>query len=466
MNAVIFPAGLGLHLIDKPRWQNRRMEEWRRFLLTYRIATRAKNCTVVMDGTAKWFTISIVTTVGLRRPFTTKLRFMKHSPKNLIRRIINKRSFQIPDELEMPNTVQILGVSGDQSGLSKNTDMSVEALALLNVPIDIHSRPFNRTWLQTETITSRQLNQSVTLHHVNADRIPAQIRKTRSSIHIGFLLWELEQVPKSHLLAGEMLNEVWVPSSYVQKIYENTLDCNVVNVGKGFSLPEVDASNLVEYGLKSTHYLFLMSFDAHSSVERKNPLAAVLAFVTAYPTDKNVRLLIKSTPVDPAHWGDPNGQMQRIKEIAKGDPRIIVDQRMLPFNRLLALIKRADCVVSPHRAEGFGYISAYALWLGRPVVATDYSGTQDTCTADTSYTVSYKLIETREGETITPMENAYWADIDVEGLARTLREVKDNPADARIKALRGQVLMQTKYSPEMQAARYLERFKALGILPK
>ncbi len=195
-------------------------------------------------------------------------------------------------------------------------------------------------------------------------------------------------------------------------------------------------------------------------------MAAVLAFLAAFPTDANVRLLIKTTPVSAGHWGDPNGQMQQIREITRRDPRVIIDQRMLPFNGLLALIKRANCVVSTHRAEGFGYILAYALWLGRPVIATDYSGTQDLCTPATAFPVSYKLIETRIGETITPMENAHWADIDVEALSQTFIEVRDNPVDAQIKALRGQNLLHTKYTPEMQAKRYLNRFEALGVLAK
>ena len=37
----------------------------------------------------------------------------------------------------------------------------------------------------------------------------------------------------------------------------------------------------------------------------------------------------------------------------------------------------ADCYVSLHRAEGFGYTLAEAMWIGKPVIATGYSGNVD-----------------------------------------------------------------------------------------
>jgi len=238
----------------------------------------------------------------------------------------------------------------------------------------------------------------------------------------------------------------------------------VVNIGKGFSLPKLQASNMARYGITAGHYVVLMCFDSHSSVERKNPLAAVRAFLAAFPNMATARLIIKTTPIDPLHWGDPNGQMRQIRAIARRDPRVIVDERMLPFNDLLALIKRADCVVSPHRAEGFGYIPAYALWYARPVIVTDYSGTQEICSHDTAYPVPYKLVRTGIAETITPLKNAQWAEISVEALANTMREVRGNPLETQIKALRGQKLLHTRFTPQMQAKRYLDRLNALGVV--
>ena len=455
--AIIYPAGLGFDAIDKPRWRNRRMEEWRRLKLVLTLATRAESCILLPDlnasPTPRRATLLLAAIICLLAPRTSRILWATDATQGLVKTLTGKLAPFAPIKPAPENIVHIRGITDSQSGLARNTLMSADAFALADIPTSM-----------SDNLATRRLNRPLTLHHVNANHIPHQMRKPDKSLHIGFLLWELETLPRSHLQAGKMLGEVWVPSRYVQKIYDKVYDCPVVNVGKGFFLPELQASNMAEYGINAGHHVILMCFDAHSSVERKNPLAAVLAFLTAFPNMANARLIIKTTPVDPQHWGDPNGQMRQIRAIARRDPRVIVDERMLPFNDLLALIKRADCVVSPHRAEGFGYIPAYALWYARPVIVTDYSGTQEICDKDTAYPVPYKLVNTRIGETIAPLKNAQWAEINAEALVNAMREVQENPLKAQIKALRGQRLLHTKFTPQMQAKRYLDRLNALGVV--
>ncbi len=452
--AIIYPAGLGFDAINKPRWRNRRMEEWRRIKLALIIATRAKECVFLPDPetqqTPRWVSLLLVALIRIFAWRNTRIFWTSAPSQDLAKRLTTKLA---PAPPVRENIVHIRGITDGQSGLARNTLMSAEAFALANIPTSMADR-----------FATRRLTRPLTLHHVNADQIPHQMRKPDASLHIGFLLWELETLPRSHLQAGKILDEVWVPSRYVQKIYEKVYDCPIVNVGKGFSLPELQAASMAQYDINASHHVILMCFDAHSSVERKNPLAAVQAFLAAFPNAPNVRLIIKTTPVDPSHWGDPNGQMHQIRAIAQRDPRVIVDERMLPFNDLLALIKRADCIVSPHRAEGFGYIPAYALWYARPVIVTDYSGTQEICSHDTAYPVPYKLVNTGIGETIAPLKNAQWAEIDVEALANAMRDVRGNPLKAKIKALLGQKLLRTRFTPQMQAKRYLDRLNALGVL--
>ena len=55
-----------------------------------------------------------------------------------------------------------------------------------------------------------------------------------------------------------------------------------------------------------------------------------------------------------------------------------------------ALTAACDCYVSLHRAEGFGFTMAEAMYLGKPVIATGYSGNLDFMTAENSYLVDYE----------------------------------------------------------------------------
>ena len=74
----------------------------------------------------------------------------------------------------------------------------------------------------------------------------------------------------------------------------------------------------------------------------------------------------------------------------------LIEQRLSPAERD-GLMNAADCYVSLHRAEGFGYTLAEAMWLGKPVIATGYSGNLDYMNPDNSYLVDHRLVADRPG---------------------------------------------------------------------
>ncbi len=304
------------------------------------------------------------------------------------------------------------------------------------------------------------------LHHVNADAIPAQMLSQHSpgTTHIGFLLWELEALPEAHKLAGNLLDEAWVPTRFVQQIYQRAYDIPVIRMGKGFDLPPPVPFDLARLGVRPDQPVFLLSFDLHSSVARKNPLAAVHAFQMAFEGNPEARLVIKTSLPVKNHWGDPERQMEIILKLMKRDKRIILLQEHLPFAAYLGLIQAATALVSPHRAEGFGYVPAYAMALGTPVIATDYAGTQDFCNAGTALPVPWRKRQVRAGEAIFPLENAHWAEIDHEALARAMQEVLAKPDAAATRAAAGKALMLREYSMAALSRRYRARLAEIGVI--
>ncbi|MEM8623213.1 MAG: glycosyltransferase [Pseudomonadota bacterium] len=318
----------------------------------------------------------------------------------------------------------------------------------------------------------RQPGRKAVLLHVNADQVPQVLCNPLFDRHrdlhaIAFLLWELEVLPRAHRLCLELLDEVWCPTRYLSEIYAPHTEAPVRTVGKGLRLPPPAPIQKERWGLAKGAFSFLVVFDFHSSVERKNPLAAVEAFTRAFSGgsgDANVRLIVKTTPPVTGHWGDPNGMWERITAAAEADPRIQIIVDRLPFDTLLGLIASADCLISPHRAEGFGYMPAYALMLGCPVIATDYSGTRDFVTEKTGYPVPWSEREVRPGESIFPVSGATWADISVDALAQAMRQVRRAPDEARARAQAGQELMANEYSVEACAARYRAALEESGVL--
>ncbi len=310
------------------------------------------------------------------------------------------------------------------------------------------------------------VNRPVALHHVNADALPVQILRHGTAAHfnIGFMLWEAEQIPFNHYLAAECLDALWAPSRFVADIYARAFQREVATVGKAIALPRVSPLPRARFGLADHHHLVLTAFDAHSSVVRKNPLAALRGFQAAFEGDADARLIIKSTPLPAHHWGDPEGQMAAIQAAADADARIIINTEYLPFDALLGLIASADVLLSPHRAEGFGYLPAYALALGRAVIATDYSGTRDFITPQTGFPVAWTPRDIQPGDTIYPLQAAQWAEIDGDALAQTLAAHRAEPTIGQMRAAKGQRLMQSHYSQKALAQRYRAALAEYGLL--
>lgn len=364
--------------------------------------------------------------------------------------------------------LSLVGIAGNATGLAQNFWMSHAALRLAGLdprlePVDAAADSV-AALPPPATQDGPQVLRGTTLYHLNADRIPQQMLARGAwaddGPQIGFLLWELDRLPATHRLALQMLDEIWVPTVFLKRVYQRQFDGPVMVMRKGIALPPPAAWPGPAPGVTR----FLVCFDARSSVARKNPLAAVRAFQAAFAGRRDVELLVKTTPAPAAHWGDPERQMTAIDRLAAADPRIRVDRRMLPFPALLGLIASADALISPHRAEGFGYLPAWALALGVPVVVTDHSGTRDYCTPMTSEPVPARLVEVPRSHTIWPCPGARWAEVDPEALAAALVRVAADPASARRKAEAGKLVIESDYSMTAHAARYADRLARLRVI--
>ncbi|MBB5515150.1 glycosyltransferase involved in cell wall biosynthesis [Rubricella aquisinus] len=345
-----------------------------------------------------------------------------------------------------PATITVIHDDGE-TGLARNGRMSRDAIARLGLD---------------GPMPACRLTRPVMLYHVNADQIPQRIFTDPGppgSYRIGYLLWEFDQMPKAHRLALDLLDEIWVPTHFVADIYRAHTDKPVVVMGKAIELAAITPTP------PSSRFTAIMAFDAASSVARKNPLAAVNAFQAAFPdrTD-DCRLLIKTTPIGAGHWGDPEGQMSEIHHRAAADPRIDVIHANWPFAKLMREIAAADVLLSPHRAEGFGYLPAFAMALQTPVIASDYSGTRDFLSADTGFPIPVTQTPVPREAMLYPCDGALWAEVDEAALAQTLAALRADPALARHKVTAAASLIARDYGPSRLSARYQARLMELGIM--
>ena len=124
------------------------------------------------------------------------------------------------------------------------------------------------------------------------------------------------------------------------------------------------------------------------------------------------------------------------------------------------LMASCDCFISLHRAEGFGRGPAEAMFYGRPVIVTGYSGNMDFTNEDNACIVDYQLIPVGPGE--YPFgEGQLWADPDVEQAAWYMRRVYSDRQFRTRMARAGRQFIHAHHSFAAIGARYRTRLNRL-----
>jgi hypothetical protein len=103
---------------------------------------------------------------------------------------------------------------------------------------------------------------------------------------------------------------------------------------------------------------------------------------------------------------------------------------------------------------------AESMILGKPVIATGYSGNLDFMTEENSFLVPHSWALVPRGADPYP-EGARWADPDLDAAASLMRTVFDDPDLARSVARRGQIDMLERHSPEVRSQFVRSRFDTI-----
>ncbi len=239
--------------------------------------------------------------------------------------------------------------------------------------------------------------------------------------NIGWWPWELAVFPKAWKpYAFELVDEVWASSTFLEEMYKRATEKPVNLVPLAVSVKRMKPYPRKHYGLPEKKFLFLYIFDFNSSVERKNPMAALQAFKQAFkPTDDTVGLVLKTmnTNSNSQNWKD------FLSECYK-DSRIHVVTDTIQRPEVLGLINCCDAYLSLHRSEGFGRTIAEAILLNKPTLTTGYSGNLDFSGDKINQNIDFNLVYVRDYHWLTPEDEAMWAEIKVIDAVEKLRIIK------------------------------------------
>ena len=331
--------------------------------------------------------------------------------------------------------INLVGYAHGEFGVAEVLRRYAHALQGGGVPFVVRNFATGVASRQGDRSMQRFLSQDcrydVNLFCINADQMPVAREQLGDAVfagryNIGCWFWELEKFPAQWHGAIDIVDEVWVSSPFVRDAIAACTDkpVHIVPVALEVNLPAPASRS--EFGLAEGVFLCLFSFDFNSFVVRKNPEGVIEAFRRAFADGRrDVRLLIKTT----------NGTrfpeaLRALTALAAADGRIEVRDGFLDRRSMWALQASCDCYVSLHRSEGLGLGMAECMLLGKPVVATAYSGNLAFMDADNSCLVGYSLIPVREGE-YPAWQDQHWAEPDLDQAAAYLRRLADDPLYAR-----------------------------------
>jgi glycosyltransferase involved in cell wall biosynthesis len=292
---------------------------------------------------------------------------------------------------------------------------------------------------------------ALNLFHVNADGAGSIVELCGPAVHrgranVGYWYWETEVFPAIWSDRFSYFDEIWVASEFCRAAIAASSEIPVAVVPPPVILDDLPVRTAPSAGVP---FRFLTICDAESVAERKNPLGAVRAFARAFPEDSAVALTVKI-----ANAGTAPALVESLANAA-GSAHVEIDTSALARGDIERLLAGCDVYVSLHRAEGFGLPIAEAMALGKPVVATGYSGPLDFLDETTGYPVRWTPAVLDRARGPYPA-GTRWAEPDEAHAAETLRRVVSDRSDSARRGQAAKRRMESLYGLEAAGRRLAE----------
>jgi glycosyltransferase involved in cell wall biosynthesis len=336
-------------------------------------------------------------------------------------------------------------------------ELAGTAVSLRDVRTDVRDDPCHARFggLETADVTVIHVQPEPFFEEVYARADLAE--RAPRTYRIAYWYWEFDSIPEAWCAHAEQVDEVWTATEFIAHGLRKQLTVPVRTLFPGVTLAPFEARERAHFGLDPDRFTFLFTFHMLSVMERKNPLGLIRAFRQAFPADEKASLILKTS------FGDRHpAQLQELRDAADGAPITIIDQVFSP-DEVLSLMNACDAYVSLHRSEGLGLTLAEAMLMGKPVIATAFSGNMDFMTPENSLLVRYERVKL--AKPIPPYEaDLEWAEPSIEEAAQYMRSLYEDQEWAREIGERGRQSALQNLSLEESGRRFSARLAEIRAI--
>jgi glycosyltransferase involved in cell wall biosynthesis len=376
-----------------------------------------------------------------------------------------RESFAPSEASQLSPGINLLGYFESEKGVGEGARSSLRIVQAAGIPYAVNN-VIDSGSHNIEDVPEKLTGTnpfSTNLIAVNADQFTSFAKERgpymRNRFNVGYWMWELPEFPEEWAPAFGYTDEVWTPSQFTRDSVASVAPVPVRIVPCSLD-PHMKVEGRIDrtkFGLHPDRFVFLFLFDFHSFLERKNPLGLIEAYKNAFGGRRDIELLIKS-----AHSAEHKEELDLLQRACSGANIRILDAVMARQDKE-ELMAAADCYVSLHRSEGFGLTLAEAMMLGRPVIATAYSGNMDFMSEEDSFLVPYKMITI--DRTHGPYKAGYhWAQPDLDYASDVMRHVEMHREAAAEKGLKAQAKIRELLHPATIGASVRHRLEEMGLL--
>ncbi len=258
-----------------------------------------------------------------------------------------------------------------------------------------------------------------------------------------------------------MFDEIWDPSEFIKEALAKKITVPVVTMPYGIQANTDEAYTRNYFNLPEDKFIFFYIYDSFSSTERKNPEGTIDDFQRAFSRDDSkVALVIKVK-------NSSDEEIASIRKLIAGWENIVIYNCVLDKIQINSLIACSDVFVSLHRSEGFGLVPAEAMLLGKPVIATNWSGNTDFMNEQNSCLVEYTFVNVKDGYYNMLFENRVklrYAEANIDHATKYMQRLYQDKEYYNVKSLAAKKCILENNTIGCAGQRIDSRLKELGLL--